>query len=150
MSATQHASAVRAFAAAQWLLRSLVSSALVVDAVVHLRLASDYQLAAPSGIGGGNMFRIEAVVAIVAAVYVLVRGSRTAYVVAFSVAFSALVAVILYRYVDVPQIGPVPAMYEPVWFFEKSLSAVAEGIGAIAAVAGVLSTSRRGRSEGNA
>ena len=40
----------------------------------------------------------------------------------------AFAAVMLYRYVDIPAIGPLPAMYEPVWFFEKTLSAVAEGL----------------------
>ena len=44
---------------------------------------------------------------------------------------SALGAVLLYRYVNVPMLGPLPAMYEPVWFLEKSLSAVAEGTGRV-------------------
>jgi hypothetical protein len=35
--------------------------------------------------------------------------------------------VLLYRYVDVGAIGPVPNMYEPVWFGEKLHSAYAEG-----------------------
>jgi hypothetical protein len=54
------------------------------------------------------------------------------------VAGSAFIAVLLYRYVNVPAIGPIPAMYEPVWFFEKSLSAVAEGLGAVLAAVGFL------------
>ena len=59
-------------------LRVLVAAGLVVDAIVHLRLASGYQLGQPGGIGQGNLFRIEAVVALLVALYVLVRGSRGA------------------------------------------------------------------------
>jgi hypothetical protein len=69
-------------------LRVLVSAALAVDAIVHLRLASDYQLAAPGGIGQGNGFRIEAAVAVAVGLYVLFIGSRTAYGAAFLVAAS--------------------------------------------------------------
>lgn len=108
-------------------LRSLVAVLLIVDAVIHLRLASGYQAASPGGIGAGNLFRLEAVAAVIAAGFVLLRGSRLAFAVAFAVAASAVAAVVLYRYVDVPQIGPIPAMYEPVWYFEKSVSAIAEG-----------------------
>jgi hypothetical protein len=119
-------------------LRVLVSAALAVDAIVHLRLASDYQLAAPGGIGQGNLFRIEAAVAIAVGLYVLLTGSRTAYTAAFLVTASALTAVLVYRYIDVPSIGPIPSMYEPLWFFQKSLSAVAEGVGALLAASGVM------------
>lgn len=126
-------------------LRVLVAAALAVDAFVHLMLAPNYQLAAPGGIGAGNVFRIEAVVAILAALYVLVRGSRWAYAVAFLIAFSAFVAVVLYRYVDVPPIGPIPAMYEPVWFPQKTLSAVAEAIGAVLAGMGFATRRRSAR-----
>lgn len=119
-------------------LRLLVAAALVIDAVVHLRLASRYQLAAPGGIGQGNLFRIEAGVAIVVALYVLWRGSRWAYGLAALVAVSALAAVLVYRYIDVPAFGPIPAMYEPIWFFQKSLSAVAEAAGTVLAATGLV------------
>ncbi len=124
-------------------LRVVVVAALATDAVVHLRLAGMYQAAAPGGLGEGTLFRVEAVVAILAALFVAVRGSRAAYAVAFAVALSALAVVLLYRYVNVPAFGPVPAMYEPVWFFGKSLTAVAEGVGVIAAGAGFVYTRRR-------
>lgn len=119
-------------------LRMLTTAALVVDAVVHLRLAPGYQLSAPGGIGAGNLFRIEAGVALLVGLAVLLVGSRLVYAAAFAVALSAFVAVVLYRYVDVPALGPLPAMYEPVWYFEKSLAAVAEGLGILTAAAGFL------------
>lgn len=128
------------------LLRLLVAAGLVVDAVVHLRLASQYQLAQPAGIGQGNLFRIEAAVAVLVAAYVLLRGSRPAFLAASAVALSACVAVVLYRYVQVPGLGPIPPMYEPVWFFQKSLSAVVEGATGVAALVVALTAGRGVRS----
>ncbi len=124
-------------------LRLVVPVALVIDAVVHLQLAPYYQLAAPAGMGQGTLFRLEAAAAILAAVYVLLRGSRPAYAAALLVAAGGVGAVLLYRYVDVPAFGPFPAMYEPVWFFQKTLSALAEGAGAVLAAVGLLRRSRR-------
>lgn len=122
------------------LLRLLVAAGLVVDAVVHLRLASQYQLAQPAGIGQGNLFRIQAVVALLVAAYVLLRGSRPAFLAAAAVALSACAAVVLYRYAQIPGLGPIPPMYEPVWFFQKSLSAVVEGATGLVALAAALIT----------
>lgn len=68
----------------------------------------------------------------------LVRGSRLASLSAAAIAASALVAVVLYRYVDVPALGPLPAMYEPLWFPQKTATAVAEGVAVLAAVVDVL------------
>jgi hypothetical protein len=122
-------------------LRVGVVVALAVDAVIHWRLAGGYDVAYPGGIGGGNVFRIEAVVAVLAALFLLWRGTRLAWGASFAVLASAFVAVVLYRYVEVPQIGPIPSMYEPVWFAEKTYSAVAEGVGAVLAAVG-MATSR--------
>lgn len=127
---------------ASWSLRAVVVAGLVADAAIHLRLAGEYESAFPEGIGGGTLFRIEAVVAIVAAIAVLAWGRRPAYVFAFLVAASAFGAVLAARYVELPAVGPLPSMYEPVWYLEKSISAVAEGIAALAALALVLLPSR--------
>lgn len=125
-------------------LRLLVVACLVVDAIVHLRLAHGYQLAQPGGIGQGNLFRIEAVVALLVALAVLVLGNRrSTWLVAFLVAGSAFVAVVLYRYVDVPSFGPIPSMYEPIWFGQKTISAVAEAFGALLALAGLSTVGAR-------
>jgi len=126
-------------------LRLLVAGALAIDAIVHLQLASYYQLAVPAGIGQGNLFRIEAAAAILTGLYVLVRGSRPAYAAAVIVAGGGVFVVLLYRYVNVPAFGPIPAMYEPVWYFEKSLSAVAEAAGAVLALIGLFWPRRRFR-----
>lgn len=143
-TAGRHAQARGGNRLPQVALRTVIGLALVVDAVVHIRLAPGYQQSAPSGIGAGNLFRIEAAAALVVAVWVVWRGSRAALLAAFAVGASACAAVVLYRYVDVPALGPIPAMYEPVWFTEKSLSAVAEAVAAVGAAAGLV-LSRRDR-----
>lgn len=122
--------------------RVLVVLALAVDAVVHLRLAPNAELASPGGIGGGWLFRAQAVAAILAGLYLLLRGSRLAYLVAGLVALSAVGAVLLYSFVEVPAIGPVPSMYDPQWYPEKTVSALAEGVGVVLAGVGFLLRSR--------
>ena len=119
----RHSSGTAQRSAAALALRALVAVALLVDAVVHLRLATGYQASAPGGVGAGTLFRVEAVAALVAAVWVLSRGSRSANLAALVVGVSAVAAVVLYRYVDIPAFGPLPAMYEPVWYAQKTLSA---------------------------
>ena len=124
-------------------LRLLVAAGLVVDAITHLRLAPGYQAAQSGGVGEGNLFRVEAGLAIVATVYVLARASRPAFLLAGLVGLGGLFAVLLYRYVDVPALGPIPAMYEPIWFFEKSLSAIAEGVAGVLGLVGAALLTRR-------
>jgi hypothetical protein len=118
--------------------RLVAAAGLVVDAALHLQLAPAYQLAAPAGIGQGNLFRVEAVLAILAAAAVLVRPGRRTVTLALGVSASALAAVLVYRYVDVPSIGPIPSMYEPVWFAKKSATAVAEFAATASAAAALV------------
>ena len=127
-------------------LRLLTALALFIDAGVHLFLAPGYQNAQPGTVSQGTLFLLEAAAALVAGIFVLLRGSRAAYAVALLVALSAFAAVMLYRYVDIPAIGPIPAMYDPVWFFSKTLSAVAEGAGALLAAVGLARASGKRRS----
>ncbi|WP_258069852.1 hypothetical protein [Arthrobacter sp. SX1312] len=106
-----------------------------MSAVIHFQLAAGFQQAAPAGIGGGNLFRIQGAVAVLAALYVLVRGTQPSFLLAAGVALASLVAVIAYRYIQIPAIGPIPSMYEPVWYTAKTITAVAEGLALILALA---------------
>ncbi|MBT2538467.1 hypothetical protein [Arthrobacter sp. ISL-69] len=106
--------------------RVCIATALVISAVIHIQLAPDYQQAAPAGIGQGTLFLIQGSAAVLAAAFVLLKGSRTAFAAAAMVGVSSLAAVILYRYVRVPALGPLPSMYEPVWYAAKVVTAVAE------------------------
>lgn len=130
--------AARSGAGIDWALRVLVAAGLAVDAYVHLSLAGTYQLVHPQGIGQGNLFRIEAAVAIVVAVLVLATGRRLALLAAVVVGLSALAAVVTYRYADIPGFGPIPSMYDPAWYFSKSLSAVAELVAGLAALCALV------------
>ena len=106
---------------------------LVVDAIVHLDLASDFAQVKTSTISQADIFRIESVVALIVAAALLVRPRRSTAAAVFLVAASAAVAVVLYRYVDVGKIGPIPNMYDPYWApAGKWLSAVAEIVAALA------------------
>lgn len=125
-------------------LRLLVVAALAVDAVVHLQLAPAIQLAAPGGIGGGTLFQLQAGAAIVAGLWLLLRGSRWAYLFSALVLASVFAAVMLYSYVDVPPIGPIPRMYDPLWGTTKIVSTVVEALGALLALAGASVTRRKG------
>lgn len=124
-------------------LRVATAAGLLVDAVIHLDLAGQYQAAAPGGIGQGNLFRIQAAAALLVAGFVLLRGTRAAYLGALVTAGAGLAAVVLYRYVDVPPLGPLPAMYEPLWFPSKTATAIAE---ALATLTSGLALSRAGQS----
>ena len=70
--------------------------------------------------------------------FVLLTGSRRAFAAAAVVALSSRAPVILYRYVQVPAIGPLPSMYEPVWYTAKVITAVAEAAAGALAVAGYV------------
>jgi hypothetical protein len=121
----------------RWVLRLVVVAALAVDAYVHLHLASTYDPVRGSGrlgLSQGLLFRVEAAAAIAAAVLVLLVRSRTAALLAAAVLLGGLAAVLLYRYVDVGPIGPLPSMYEPSWYPQKTNSALAEAVGGVAAL----------------
>ena len=115
------------------LLRLLVAAGLGVDAYVHADLAGRYDPVGTS-LTQGDLFRIEAGVASLAALLVILWGGRLAYSLAFLVAASALGAVLLYRFDDVGKLAFLPNMYEPVWFTEKWVSVGAEGVALLAAL----------------
>ena len=100
------------------------------DAYVHLHLAPTYD-AVGTTVTQGGLFRIEAVAAVLAALAVLLTDSRWAWALAGLVGLGGVVAVVLYRYVDVPALGPIPRMHEGVWYAEKARSAVAEAVVAV-------------------
>jgi hypothetical protein len=121
---------------------------LAVDAVIHYRLAPAMQLAAPDGLGGGTLFQVQATAAAAAGLVLLFTGTRLTYAIAGLVALSAFGAVLLYTFVNVPTIGPIPSMYDPTWSTEKVVSVVAEGLGVVLAATGVVLTSRHQPGEG--
>jgi hypothetical protein len=123
------------------LLRLAVFAGLGVDAYVHIKLAGD---AGHTGtITASTLFWVQGVVAAVVAILVLIRPRPVPYLIGFLVAASALGAVLLYRYVDVGTLGPLPEMYEPVWYTDKVTAAVAEAVATVAAAIGFAYTAKR-------
>ncbi|HEY7049912.1 MAG TPA: hypothetical protein VH373_22045 [Jatrophihabitantaceae bacterium] len=113
----------------------IVVAGLAIDAYVHFDLAGNYELIKTSTLSQADLFRIEGAVAIVAALLLLLRPRRYTAAIAAIVAGSALLVLLLYRYNDIGRIGPIPSMYEPIWFTKKTVAAYAEGAALIAAVA---------------
>jgi len=113
-------------------LRVVAATGLAVDAYVHADLAPAY--AGPGGVvGQQGLFLVEAGIAVAAALLVLTRGWPAVYLAAALVAASALAAVIASRYVDLGPIGPLPDLYEPVWYPEKVVAAGGEAVALVAA-----------------
>jgi predicted acyltransferase len=118
-----------------WAARVVTAAGLALDAYVHFDLASQY---AESGgtINEGVLFRVEGVLALLAAVVVIASGRLAALLAGLAVAGSALTVMLVSRYVDVGPIGPFPSLYDPVWYPEKLLAACAEGAATATALAG--------------
>jgi hypothetical protein len=121
-----------------WVLRIATAAALGIDAVVHWQNASAYD-AVTGIVSQGELFRAEAALAVVVGLGVLVRPRPSSWLAALLVAASALGAVLLYRYVDVGVLGPLPDMYENTWQVPgKLLSAYAEAAAVVFATLGLL------------
>ena len=119
---------------------------LGIDAYVHLHDAHFYDSVASSNISEGNLFRAQAIVAVIVAVALLIRPHPVVWAVAVLVTASAVGAVLLYTYVDVGALGPLPNLYEPTWAAApgKLASAVAEGLGTLLAIIGFVLSVRTG------
>lgn len=111
-------------------LRVLAAAGLAVDARVHADLASRYDYG--GALSEGLLFRVQAGLAGLAALAVLLRGRRPEAGAGLLVAAAALGAVLFYRYADVGSLGPLPDMYDPAWYPEKTLSALAEAAAVLA------------------
>jgi hypothetical protein len=124
----------------------LTAAALVVDAYVHFVNAGLYDPAMGGFITEGNLFRAQAAAATFVAAALLLRPAIVTWMAAFLVAASAFGAVIVYRYVNVGSLGPIPNLYEPTWAPSgKLLSAYAEAAALLLAAGGLLITSSRRR-----
>ena len=117
-------------------LRGLAALALLASAYQHVALASG-----PWTSGGqlttAALFRTQAVVAALVAVWLLVLASRTAWLAAAVVGLGSLAAVVVSTYVQVPAVGPFPSLYEPSWYGDKVLAAVTAGLAAVGGLAGL-------------
>ena len=127
-----------------WLLRVATAAALGIDAAVHWQNAPAYD-SVTATLSQGDLFRVETAAAVAAGLLVLLRPRPSSWLAALLVGASALAAVLLYRYVHVGAVGPLPDMYENTWQVPgKLLSASAEAATVLLAGLG-LHTYRRHR-----
>jgi hypothetical protein len=115
-------------------LRTVTAAGLTVDAVVHLRIAGDYDRVGAQ-ITEGTLFRVEAAVALFSAIFVLLSARWLAALIAAGVAASAAFGLLLSVYWDLGAIGPFPDLYEPIWFTEKVIAFIAETVSLLTALA---------------
>jgi hypothetical protein len=127
---------VRGRNATQVALIAIVVVGLAIDAFVHFDEAGAFAGNKTSTLSEADIFRADASVALIAAILLLVRPRWYTAAFAGLVAAAGTAAVIVFRYVNVGKIGPIPNMYDPYWApFEKSLSVVGEAVATVAAVA---------------
>lgn len=130
-------------------LQVATAAGLTIDAVVHLRDADAYEQVQGILLRQADLFRAQAVVALVIALLLLVWPRPVVWALAALTAAAAAGAVILYTYVDVGAIAGLPNMYEPTWLPPgKMLSAVAEVATTVLALAGFVVTWRAARRHG--
>jgi hypothetical protein len=125
----------RGWLATRAALTVIVVAGLAVDAYVHFHVAFGYEKVQSSVLNEAQLFRAEGAVAALVALALLARPRRYTAALAFLVTAGGAFAVLLYYYVNVGAFGPFPNMYEHHWYTEKTLSAWAEGIAALAALA---------------
>lgn len=111
--------------------RVLAAAALAFDAYYHADLAPQYD-AISKDISQGDLFRIEAGFSALAALLVLVWRRFPGDAFAWTVAAGGLALLLVYRYVNVGTLGPIPNMYEPIWYGEKQATVVVEAIAVVA------------------
>lgn len=115
----------------EWVLILVTLVGLGIDAYVHLHIASSYRLVRTAELSQTDLFRVEAGLAVAAGVWLVVRPGRLSAAVAFLVAAGGVAAVTFYYYVDPGQLGPIPDMYEPVWYSDKTKSFDGEALAAV-------------------
>jgi hypothetical protein len=119
------------------LLTLITAAGLGVDAYLHWQLAPNFDTligTASPHISQGGLFRLEAILAVIAMLLLLLTRRRPAALLAFLIAAGGLGAVLLYAYVDVGGFGPVPDMYDPGWYPEKTISALSQAVAAAGAL----------------
>jgi hypothetical protein len=126
---------VNIWTALRWLLAAATSAGLAYDAYVHADLAGTYDVIKTSTVSQGQVFRAEAAAAALAAALVLFRRRRYTAAFAVLVAGGGLAALLVYRYYDIGKIGPLPSMYEPAWYPEKTHTAIGQAVATVTAIA---------------
>lgn len=133
--------------AVSYLVRLVTAAGLAVDAGIHIALAPTQPPGGPGQLSQVTLFYAEGIVAAAVTLLVLVAATRWVYLVAAVVAATALAAVLVSRFYDIGSVGPVPDLYEPVWYLSKVVTTIAESVATVSAVAGVVLAGARRRAD---
>lgn len=108
---------------------------LAVSAYIHLTLAAPFDANTGTLVSQGGLFRIQAVVDVTAAALVVIRPRRWTGLLAAVVALGGLglIVITVYAPLDLTALG-LPYLYEPSWYQDKVVAAVAQGLAAIGAL----------------
>ena len=119
----------------------VTATALVVNAVIHFRLAGPFDAITGTLVSQGTLFRLQAVVNIVVAAVLLIARTRWAAALAAVVAVGGLALVVITTLIplDLTTLG-LPFLFEPIWYADKVVSAVAQAVAFAAAAAIALVT----------
>lgn len=126
-------------------LRVLGGLALGVSALIHIDIARGQPLFGDGQITLMGLFMAQGVVAALVALWVLVRGNRLSWLAVGAVGLASLAALVLSVYVEIPSIGPFPAIYEPIWYTDKYVAAAAAGAAALIALVALAGLSKGSR-----
>jgi hypothetical protein len=134
---------------ARWGLAGVAAAGLAIDAYVHLHIAHRYMPITTGTVNQGVLFQIEGALAIAAALWLLVRPGWLSAAAGFLVAAGGATAVLVYGFVNVGKIGPIPNMYDPeqYWSWDQKFSLAGE-LGAAVVCAALFAVSVRGRRAG--
>ncbi|WP_405591639.1 hypothetical protein [Streptomyces sp. NBC_01190] len=112
-------------------IRAVAAAGLAVDAYVHASLAPQYDLVS-ADISEGDLFRLEAGFAALAALLLLVWRRPITAAFGWLVAAGGLALLLIYRYDNVGAWGPFPNLYEPIWSNDKVVAVVAQAVTIVA------------------
>ena len=128
----------------RWIATGLLAVALIVNAVIHLRLAAPFDAVAGTLASQGDLFRIQAVANIVAIAVVVIARRRWADALALVIAAggAALIVVTALVPLDLTTIG-LPLLFEPAYYPDKTYALVAQLVAVAAATALILLRRRR-------
>lgn len=93
----------------------------------------------------GDLLRAQAAAASAVALALLVRPRGDGWLAAAGLGLLSLLAVVGTTYVAVPALGPFPRIFEPAWYGEKVVAAVAAGAASGTSTAGFFLARRRVR-----
>ena len=123
----------------RWIATGLLAVALIINAVIHLRLAAPFDAVAGTLVSQGDLFRIQAVSNVAAIAVVLLARRRWADALALVIAAggAALIVVTALVPLDLTAIG-LPLLFEPAYYPDKTYALVAQLVAVAAATALIL------------